>query len=82
MAVDTNFERLEQEVARLVEMLGRMRQDNADQRRQIEDLTAANQDLTSRLTQTQIELEDMIQAREVVRGRVATLLTKLESVEN
>lgn len=84
MAVDTNFERLEQEVTRLVDLLGRIRQDNADLKHQVDGLTAENGQLKSqcaRLAQVEAELKEMGQSREVIRGRIEGLLTKLESVE-
>lgn len=84
MAVDTNFERLEQEVTRLVDLLGRMRQDNAELKRQVDELTSENGQLKSqcaRLAQVETELKEMGQNREVIRGRIVDLLAKLESVE-
>lgn len=84
MAVDTNFERLEQEVTRLVDLLGRMRQDNAEMKRQVDELTSENGQLKSqcaRLAQVETELKEMGQSREVIRGRIVDLLAKLESVE-
>ena len=82
MAVDTNFERLEQEVTRLVDLLARMRQDNADQKQQLEQLTADNTQLQSRLAQAESDLDDMGRNRDMVRGRIEDLLTRLESVES
>ena len=38
MAVDSNFERLEQEVNRLVEVLGTLRQENADLKERVQGL--------------------------------------------
>ncbi|MFA6107487.1 MAG: cell division protein ZapB [Candidatus Latescibacterota bacterium] len=84
MAVDTNFERLEQEVTRLVDLLGRMRQDNAELKHQVDELTTETGQLKSqcvRLAQVETELKEMGQNREVIRGRIVDLLAKLESVE-
>ena len=59
MAMDSNFERLEQEVNRLVGVLNRLRQENADLKGQVGELEQKNQ-------QGQSEIERLQQ----VEGRI------------
>ena len=53
MAMDSNFERLEQEVNRLVEVLNRLRQENADLKGQIGELEQKNQQAQSEIERLQ-----------------------------
>ena len=84
MAVDSNFERLEQEVNRLVEVLGRLRQENAELKSRVDTLTAESEQLrndNARLQQIENEYQEASQNREVVKDRIENLLAKLDSAE-
>jgi FtsZ-binding cell division protein ZapB len=91
MAVDSNFERLEQEVGRLVDILGKLRQENVEIKARAETLEAENQQLRTdneqlegdnqRLQQVETQFQEANQSREVIRGRIENLLTKLDAVE-
>ena len=84
MAVDSNFERLEQEVSRLVEILGQLRQENAALKSRIENLEAENEQLkrdTARLQQIETEHQEANRAREEIKGRIENILAKLDAVE-
>lgn len=84
MPVDNNFDRLEKEVTRLVEVLEKLRQQNAECAAQIENLTTENEQLKSdsvRLQQIEIEYQEITQTREVIKDRIENILAKLDSIE-
>jgi len=84
MAVDSNFERLEQEVNRLVEVLGQLRQENAELRERSTGLANENQQLKgdiARLQQVEVEYQEANQSREAIKGRIEDILAKLDTVE-
>ena len=84
MAVDSNFERLEQEVNRLVEVLGRLRHENAELKARVDGLTTENDQLRSdaaRLQQLETQYREATETREAIKGRIETILAKLDSVE-
>lgn len=84
MAVDSNFERLEQEVNRLVEVLERLRRENATKNEEIQSLSSQNEALKSniaRLETALTESEDAEKVREEVKSRIAGILQKLDAVE-
>ena len=84
MAVDSNFERLEQEVNRLVEVLGQLRQENAELRERSAALASENEQLrgnVARLQQVETEYQETNQSREAIKGRIEDILTKLDAVE-
>ena len=90
MAVDSNFERLEQEVGRLVDILGTLRHENVEIKARVDALEADNEQLTAdneqlkadneRLRQVETQFQEASQTREAIRGRVESLLSKLDSV--
>jgi chromosome segregation ATPase len=80
MAMDSNFERLEQEVNRLVEVLNNLREENTDLKGQIQGFEEQAQQARGeigRLQQVESEFKDANQTRDEVRGRVESLLTRL-----
>ena len=84
MAVDGNFERLEQEVNRLVEVLERLRDENATKNEQIQSLSSRNEALKSnvaKLEAAQSESENAEKIRDEVKSRIAGILQKLDAVE-
>ena len=84
MAVDSNFERLEQEVNRLVEVLGQLRQEDAELRERSAALASENEQLrgnVARLQQVETEYQEANQSREAIKGRIEDILTKLDAVE-
>ena len=84
MAMDSNFERLEQEVNRLVEVLNRLRQENADLKGQIGELEQKNQQAQSeieRLQQVEGAYIEANQNREEVKGRIENLLQQIDGLE-
>ena len=84
MAVDSNFERLEQEVNRLVEVLERLRSENATKNEQIQSLSSQNEALKSNVAQleaAQTESENAEKIRDEVKSRIAGILQKLDAVE-
>ena len=84
MAVDGNFERLEQEVNRLVEVLERLRNESATKNEQIQSLSSRNEALKSNVAQleaAQTESENAEKIRDEVKSRIAGILQKLDAVE-
>lgn len=84
MAMDSNFERLEQEVNRLVEVLNNLREENTDLKGQIQSFEEQVQQARGeigRLQQVESEFKDANQTRDEVRGRVESLLTRLDGLE-
>lgn len=84
MAMDSNFERLEQEVNRLVEVLNNLREENSALKGQIQDLEEQAQQARGeigRLQQVESEHKEANQTRDEVRGRVENLLTRLDGLE-
>jgi chromosome segregation ATPase len=88
MAIDSNFERLEQEVNRLVEVLNNLRQENAALKEQIQTLERESQQARGEIGRLQqIESEHQAadqaadQGREEIRGRIETILTRLDGLD-
>ncbi|MGY8823609.1 MAG: cell division protein ZapB [Candidatus Latescibacterota bacterium] len=82
--MDSNFERLEQEVNRLVEVLNNLREENTDLKGQIQGFEEQAQQARGeigRLQQVESEFKDANQTRDEVRGRVESLLTRLDGLE-
>jgi len=84
MGADTQFERLEDAANHLVELLGQLRQENAELRARtqalVDQIEALRRD-NERLQLVEAQLQEANQTREAVRGRVEALLAKLDSVE-
>jgi chromosome segregation ATPase len=84
MAMDSNFERLEQEVNRLVEVLNSLREENSALKGQIRDFEEQAQQARGeigRLQQVESEYKEANQTRDEIRGRVENLLTRLDGLE-
>jgi FtsZ-binding cell division protein ZapB len=84
MAVESHFERLEQEVGRLVEVLGTLRQENIELKARLDGLEKETEQLKSentRLTRVEEQFQEVAQSRDAIRGRIESLLTKLDAVE-
>lgn len=84
MAVESHFERLEQEVGRLVEVLAALRQENTELKARVDSLAGENEQLRSdsaRLKQIEEQYQEVAQSRETIRGRIESLLAKLDVVE-
>ena len=76
MAVDNNFGRLEQEVNRLVEVLERLRSENAAKNEEIQTLQAN----VAKLEAAQAESKSAADIRAEVKSRIELILTKLDAV--
>jgi FtsZ-binding cell division protein ZapB len=84
MAMDSNFERLEQEVNRLVEVLNRLRQENTELKSRIGELEQQQQQSQgeiNRLQQVEGEFIEVSQSRDEVKGRIESLLQRLDGLE-
>ena len=84
MAVDSHFERLEREVGRLVDLLSALRQENVELKGRLDGLEKENEQLkneNTRLAQVEEQFQEATQSREAIRGRIESLLTKLDAVE-
>lgn len=91
MAVDNNFERLEEKLNNLVEALTQLRQENTEMENRIAALQRENDELknangrlsqeSERLQQLEREHRDVLDNREVVKGRIDNILAKLDEVE-
>lgn len=91
MAVDNNFERLEEKLNNLVEALTQLRQKNTEMENRIAALQRENDELknangrlnqeSERLQQLEREHRDVLDNREVVKGRIDNILAKLDEVE-
>jgi len=84
MPMDSNFERLEQEVNRLVEVLNRLRQENADLKGQIGEIEQKNQQAQGeieRLQQIEEAHREVNRNREEVKGRIENLLQQIDGLE-
>jgi chromosome segregation ATPase len=84
MAMNSNFERLEQEVNRLVEVLNSLREENSTLKGQIRDFEEQAQQARGeigRLQQVESEYKEANQTRDEIRGRIENLLTRLDGLE-
>ena len=82
--MDSNFERLEQEVNRLVEVLNSLREENSTLKGQIRDFEEQAQQARGeigRLQQVESEYKEANQTRDEIRGRIENLLTRLDGLE-
>ena len=83
MAVDSNFERLEEKLNRFVEVLAQLQQENAALKGQIEQLQSESIQLRSdneRLQTLESEYQQGVDGREEVKDRIENLLAKLDAV--
>lgn len=84
MAVDSNFERLEGEVNRLLEILEKLRQDNAELQQKAQNLATENDQLRSqvgRLEDVERQHQETLRTNEEAKGRLESLLARLDQVQ-
>lgn len=84
MVVDSNFERLEQQVNRLVEVLERLRSENTTKDEEIQSLSSENDALKAdiaKLEAAQADSENAAKVRDEVKTRIEGILSKLDAVE-
>ena len=82
MAVDSNFERLEEKLTHLVDVLGQLRQENTDLKTHVTALETENSQLKSaseRLQRLEEESQEEAQNREEVKGLYRALLGKIRA---
>ena len=84
MVVDSNFERLEQQVNRLVEVLERLRSENTTKDEEIQSLSSENDALKAdiaKLEAAQADSENAAKVRDEVKTRIEGIPSKLDAVE-
>ena len=84
MVVDSNFERLEQQVNRLVEVLERLRSENTTKDEEIQSLSSENDALKAdiaKLEAAQADSENAAKVHDEVKTRIEGILSKLDAVE-
>ena len=84
MDVNQNFERLEQEVIRLMEVLEKLRKENLEQKDRIQSLegdisivSAENE----RLKQVESAFQESNRDKEEIKGRVENILSRLDGLD-
>ena len=84
MDVNQNFERLEQEVIRLMEVLEKLRKENLEQKDRIQSLegdisivSAENE----RLKQVESAYQESNRDKEEIKGRVENILSRLDELD-
>ena len=83
MDVNQNFERLEQEVIRLMEVLEKLRKENLEQKERIQSLerdigiTCAENE---RLKPIETEHEESNRGKEEIKGRIENILSRLDGL--
>lgn len=82
MAVDSTFARLEEEVNRLLELLGRLKEDNADLQKKLEALQAENAELQGLSQRLRHAEQEALKNREEVKSRIENLLSRLDGVHS
>lgn len=84
MAVDNQFERLEGEVDRLVQLLGHLKQENTNLQNRLQDLEAEHdslQETNTHLEQIAQTHQETLKTNDEVKGRLENLLGKLDQVQ-
>jgi chromosome segregation ATPase len=82
MAVDSNFAKLEEEVNRLLDLLGRLKKDNADLQSQVEGLRTENAELKGLSQRLQQAEHEVLKNREKVKSRIEGLLSRLDGIHS
>ena len=83
MDVNQNFERLEQEVIRLMEVLEKLRKENLEQKERIQSLerdigiTSAENE---RLKPIETAHEESNRGKEEIKGRIENILSRLDGI--
>ncbi|MBT5326427.1 MAG: hypothetical protein HOL51_09900 [Gemmatimonadetes bacterium] len=83
MDVNQNFERLEQEVIRLMEVLEKLRKENLEQKEQIQnlerDIGITNAE-NERLKPIETAHEESNRGKEEIKGRIENILSRLDGL--
>ena len=84
MDVNQNFERLEQEVIRLMEVLEKLRKENLEQKELIQnlerDIGITNAE-NERLKPIETAHEESNRDKEVIKGRIENILSRLDGLD-
>lgn len=84
MDVNQNFERLEQEVIRLMAVLEKLRKDNLEQKERIQglerDLSIANAE-NERLKPIETAHQEANRGKEEIKGRIENILSRLDGLD-
>ena len=84
MAVDSNFERLEEKLNHLVDVLAQLQQENGALKGRADSLEAENAQIKSecaRLRELEGEYQEASRNRDEVRSRIEQILARLDEVE-
>ncbi|MDE0962048.1 MAG: hypothetical protein OSB73_02880 [Candidatus Latescibacteria bacterium] len=83
MDVNQNFERLEQEVIRLMEVLEKLRKENLEQKERIQnlerDIGITNAE-NERLKPIETAHEESNRGKEEIKGRIENILSRLDGL--
>jgi len=84
MDVNLNFERLEQEVIRLMEVLEKLRTENTslkEQTKSLQDELSVVSAENERLKQIESAYQESNQSKEVIKGRIENILNRLDGLD-
>ena len=84
MDVNLNFERLEQEVIRLMEVLEKLRTENTslkEQTKSLQDEISVISAENERLKQIESAYQESNQSKEVIKGRIENILNRLDGID-
>ena len=84
MDVNQNFERLEQEVLRLMDVLEKTRSENAELKDQIKGLEGEISVVSAeneRLKTVESEYAESTRGKEEIKGRIENILTRLDGLD-
>ena len=84
MDVNQNFERLEQEVIRLMEVLEKLRKENLEQKDRIQSLEGEISIVSAeneRLKQVESAYQESNRDKEEIKGRVENILSRLDGLD-
>ena len=82
--VNLNFERLEQEVIRLMEVLEKLRTENTslkEQTKSLQDELSVVSAENERLKQIESAYQESNQGKEVIKGRIENILNRLDGID-
>ena len=84
MDVNQNFERLEQEVLRLMDVLEKIRTENAELKERIKgmegDISGVSAE-NERLKMVESEYAESNRGKEEIKGRIENILTRLDGLD-
>ena len=84
MDVNQNFERLEQEVLRLMDVLEKTRSENAELKDQVKGLEGEISVVSAeneRLKTVESEYAESTRGKEEIKGRIENILTRLDGLD-